>query len=149
MSLEKNDTKKEISPIKAINPALPGLLAGIALYGIVCQVGVFFVTDKISYSIGLWIGVLIAGFMAFHMALSLNTAVDMDEKGAQAAATRHNIIRYVVVVVVFAILMVTRLGNPLAAFLGVMGLKISAYLQPLINRVSKTKEDTLKQEKIE
>ena len=119
--------------LRKINTALPGLLFGIILFGALCQIaGLFFAADKADYSIGLWIGVLTAIFMAFHMAVTLNATVERDVKGAQAAATRQNIIRYLVVVVVFAILMVTRIGNPLAAFAGVMGLKVSAYVQPML-----------------
>ena len=118
--------------LKEINAALPGLLLGIILFGVLCQItGLFFVSDKAGYSIGIWIGVLTAVFMAFHMAISLNLAVERDVKGAQAVATRQNIIRYLVVVIILGSLMVTRIGSPLAAFAGVMGLKISAYLQPL------------------
>lgn len=121
-----------INRIKKINTALPGLLFGILLVGILCQaVGIFLVEDKADYSVGLWIGVLTAIFMAFHMAVTLNSAVERDVKGAQAVATRQNIIRYLVVVIILGSLMVTRIGSPLAAFAGVMGLKISAYLQPL------------------
>lgn len=124
--------------LRKINTALPGLIAGILLFGILCQVLVIFlVEDKTGYSIGLWVGVLTAIFMAFHMAVTLNTVVERDEKGAQAAATRQNIIRYMIVVIILGILMLTKLGNPLAAFAGVMGLKISAYLQPLFARLSR------------
>ena len=123
--------------LRKINTALPGLLFGIILFGILCQVLIFFVVeDKTGYSIGLWIGVLTAIFMAFHMAVTLNAAVERDVKGAQAAATRQNMIRYLVVVIIMGILMLTRIGNPLAAFAGVMGLKVSAYIQPLLTRLS-------------
>lgn len=123
--------------LRKINTALPGLLCGIILFGILCQVLVFFlVEDKTGYSIGLWAGVLTAIFMAFHMAVTLNTAVERDVKGAQASATRQNIIRYFIVVVILGILMLTEVGNPLAAFAGVMGLKVSAYMQPLFARLS-------------
>ncbi len=123
--------------LRKINTALPGLLLGIILFGILCQVVVFFlVEDKTGYSVGLWVGVFTAIFMAFHMAVTLNTAVERDVKGAQASATRQNIIRYFIVVVILGILMLTKVGNPLAAFAGVMGLKVSAYLQPLLARLS-------------
>jgi len=123
--------------LRKINTALPGLLLGIILFGILCQVAVFFlVEDKTGYSVGLWVGVFTAIFMAFHMAVTLNTAVERDVKGAQASATRQNIIRYFIVVVILGILMLTKVGNPLAAFAGVMGLKVSAYLQLLLARLS-------------
>jgi len=123
--------------LRKINTALPGLLLGIILFGILCQVLVFFlVEDKTGYSIGLWVGVFTAVFMAFHMAVTLNTAVERDVKGAQASATRQNIFRYFIVVVILGILMLTEVGNPLAAFAGVMGFKGSSYMQPLFARLS-------------
>ena len=55
--------------LKRINDALPGLVFGIVFYGIVVQlIGVWFVTDKISYSIGLWYGIAIAVGMAVNIA---------------------------------------------------------------------------------
>ncbi len=123
--------------LRKINTALPGLLFGIVLFGILCQVVIcFLVEDKTGCSIGLWIGVCTAIFMAFHMAVTLNAAVERDVKGAQAQATRQNIIRYLVVVIILGILVLTKAGNPLAAFAGVMGLKVSAYVQPLFVRLS-------------
>ena len=127
-----------IDRIKKINTALPGLLFGIILFGMLCQIaGIFLVEDKAGYSVGLWIGVLTAIFMAFHMAVTLNSAVERDVKGAQAVATRQNIIRYFIVVIILGILMITRIGNPLAAFAGIMGLKVSAYVQPLFAKLSR------------
>lgn len=130
-----------IKKISSINSALPGLLLGIVLFGAVSQlVGIFLVTEKANYSIGLWIGVLTAIFMAFHMAFSLNSAVDRDVKGAQAVATRQNIIRYLIVVLILGILMMTNIGNPIAAFVGIMGLKVSAYLQPIFQKLSQKRK---------
>lgn len=126
-----------ISRLKEINNALPGLLFGIVLFGIICQVaGLFLVSDRADFSRGLWIGVLTAIFMSFHMAISLNSVVERNVKEAQAAATRNNIIRYIAVVTVLGILMITGIGNPLAAFVGIMGLKLSAYAQPLFTKLS-------------
>ena len=135
------DLKSKFSVIKEINSALPGLLLGIILFGTICQVIIFLLAeDKAGYSIGLWMGIITAVFMAIHMALSLNVTVEMDEKGAQTAATRHNLIRYAIVVIIMGIIMVTEIGNPLTAFLGVMGLKASAYLQPLFKKLSRKNE---------
>lgn len=122
--------------LRKINTALPGLLLGIILFGVLCQIaGFFFTGDKADYSIGLWIGVLTAIFMAFHMAVTLNSVVERNVKGAQAAAIVQNIIRYLIAVIVIAILAVTGIGSPLSAFAGIMGLKISAYLQPFLAKL--------------
>lgn len=127
---------KLISKIRSLNDALPGLILGIILFGCVCELlGVFFVDDKANYSIGLWIGVLTAVMMSVHMAYTLNFAVERSEKDASNYATRQNLLRYFLVVVILGILMLTRVGNPLAAFAGIMGIKVSAYLQPAWNKL--------------
>ena len=51
---------------------------------------------------------------------------------AQKYVTSKNLLRYAVVLVVFAVLMLTHFADPLAAFAGLMGMKASAYLQPFI-----------------
>ena len=56
--------------LKRLNEALPGLVIGILLYGGILQVtGIWFVTDKIRYSSGLWIGIACAVGMAIHLAM--------------------------------------------------------------------------------
>ena len=75
--------------LKKINTALPGLLFGMILFGIICQAaGFFLVEDKADYSKGLWIGVLTGIFMAFHMAISINSAVERDVKGGAGGSDK-------------------------------------------------------------
>ena len=61
---------------------------------------------------------------------------------AQAAVARHSIIRYLAVILVLGVLMITEVGNPIAAFVGIIGLKVSAYIQPLFAKLSHRKEKT-------
>lgn len=121
--------------LKRINEGLPGLIAGILLYGIVIQfTGIWFIEDKAAYSIGLWYGIAIAIGMAIHMAYVIYDAVTFDgEYRAKIRVTAKAIIRYLAVVILFGILSYFNLGNLFTAFIGVMGLKVSAYLQPLLN----------------
>ena len=121
--------------LKRINEGLPGLIAGILLYGIVIQLtGIWFIEDKAAYSIGLWYGIAIAIGMAIHMAYVIYDAVTFDgEYRAKTRVTAKAIFRYIAVVILFGILSYFNLGNLFTAFIGVMGLKVSAYLQPLLN----------------
>ena len=78
--------------LKRINDALPGLVFGIVFYGIVVQlIGVWFVTDKISYSIGLWYGIAIAVGMHDNNATEIFDAtakfVQKDAKPRNVAKT--------------------------------------------------------------
>ena len=52
--------------------------------------------------------------------------------GCLCELVSKNLLRYAVVLVVFAVLMLTHFADPLAAFAGLMGMKASAYLQPFI-----------------
>lgn len=122
--------------LKRLNDALPGLVLGIIFYGIAIElVGVWFVSDKLRFTSGLMIGIVTAISMAIHMAVVLLDAVDF--AGAEKAKRRiiaKSILRYVVVVVIFLVMMIFHLGSLFSAFLGVMGLKASAYMQPLMHK---------------
>jgi vacuolar-type H+-ATPase subunit I/STV1 len=118
--------------LKRINDALPGLVFGIVFYGIVVQlIGVWFVTDKISYSIGLWYGIAIAVGIAVNIA-----TVIYGQKDANRRIVAKSLLRYIVVAVLLFILGLFNFGNLIMAFVGMLGLKISAYLQPLFMKVT-------------
>lgn len=119
-----------------MNETLRELLIGILLWGIVWQAaGVWFVPDKAACSLGLWLGVVTAEICAVHMYRSLDRALDLSEKDAQKYMMSRSMMRYGLIIVVLLILMVTGIGNPLTGFLGVMGLKAAAYLQPLLHKL--------------
>lgn len=74
------------------------------------------------------------------MAINLATVIfDSVTMGDTAHATRRivtkSILRYVVVVILFVLFGYFQWGNLIAAFLGLLGLKIGAYLQPLWEKV--------------
>lgn len=122
--------------LNGLSDVLPDLLIGILLYGVVCEaVGLIFVKDRLFYSIGLLIGILCAMGMAVHMAWSLNMALDLGESGAVKKMQLHNLLRYGIVVVVIFVLWLSGIGNPVVAFLGIMGLKVAAYLQPFTHKL--------------
>ena len=123
--------------LKRINPSLPGLVAGIIIYGLIIQLaGVWFVEDKIGYTIGLWYGVAIAVGMGINLAMVIYDAVTFDGEGnANKRVVAKSLLRYIVVAVLFFILGYFEFGNLFTAILGVFGLKISAYMQPLLNKL--------------
>lgn len=123
--------------LRRINPVLPQLIVGILLYGIVIQLtGMWFVNDKPAYTLGLWIGVALAIGMAINMAIGILDAVDgMATTGRTVRTGFWSVLRYVVVVGVFVAAWYFELANPLIMFLGLMGLKVSAYLQPMFYKI--------------
>ena len=116
--------------LRRINDALPGLVLGIIVYGVIVELaGVWFVTDKVRYTTGLLIGISLACGMAVNIATVLRDAVELyGEDNAKKKIVA-------VVVIVFFVMMKWNLGNLITAFIGVLGLKVSAYLQPFTHRV--------------
>lgn len=122
--------------LKRINPVLPELILELILYGLIIQfTGVWFVEDKLRYSTGLWIGIIAAVLMAINMAVViLDTVESMAEKRASRKSALFSAIRYILVVAAFAVTGIFHLGNLITMFLGVMGLKVAAYLQPFTHK---------------
>ena len=111
------------------------LLCGILVYGVIGQLVILcFLHDKIWLSIGWWIGVLTAVLSAYHMWWGLDRALDLGEKDAVKLITSYNLLRYAAIVIIMGIVMLTEIGNPLAAEFGVFGLKAGAYMQPFIHK---------------
>lgn len=123
--------------LRRLNDALPELILGIVVYGVLAElIGVWFVTDKVRYSTGLLIGITLAVGMAVHIAVVIRDAVELyGERGAGNKVIGKSVLRYVVVVIVFFVMMKFRLGSLFSAFIGVLGLKIAAYLQPFTHKV--------------
>ena len=114
---------------------LAALLTGIVLSGILFElIGLIFVKDKISHSLGMLIGILIALGMATHMAYSLNNALDWDEEHAKRAIWKSYMLRYASVAVCMGLVAYFRIGDIISCFIGIMSLKAAAYLQPYLHK---------------
>ena len=118
-----------------INRTLLEMYLGIVFVGIVCQTaGAFIVSDQMYYAKSLWFGILLAMVSATHMYRSLDRALDY-ENNAQKMIFRDYIIRYVLIVVILLIIMVTEIMNPLIVFMGYMSLKVTAFIQPITHKL--------------
>ena len=99
----------------------------------------------VKYILGLLIGMLLAEAAAVHMYTSLCRNMDMNagrENAANTYSVKSSMIRYAVILVVFLVVCLTDFAYPLAVFLGIMGLKAGAYLQPYTRKyLFKKKEE--------
>ncbi len=121
---------------KKIDPTLFELCLGIVLYGIVFQLVLLFFFREFSYSAGLWIGIILAVAGSIHMWWSLNRGLDQAARGAARTVGANSLIRYFVLVVIMIGLIYTDFANPIFAFCGYMGMKVSAYMNPWMRRIS-------------
>ena len=117
---------------------LEELLLGIVIFCLLSQIVLLILfPDKAGYhAAGLWIGAVMALAGAIHIAWSLNVSLDLGSEGAMKKMRIYAMIRYGVAVVVMGALMILNVANPLTAFLGLMGLKAGAYMQPVLHKAA-------------
>ena len=120
---------------RKIDPTLFDLCLGILLYGIVFQLVLLIFSREPAYSLGLWIGDVLAVAGAIHMWWSLDRGMDQVAKQAAKTISVNNLVRYFVLVVVMFVLIYTDFANPIFMFCGYMGMKISAYLNPWLCKI--------------
>ena len=112
------------------------MIIGILFFGVLVQItGLIFFREKVSYAIGLWIGVVIAIATAVHMAYTMEKVVDAGEGKASAKLRTYAVLRYLVIILAVLAVYYFKIGNPLSCFAGIMGLKIGAYMQPLTHKI--------------
>ncbi len=121
--------------LKRLDPTVRDLLIGALLYGIIVEIaGLILVENRLNYTLGILVGYISVVFLICHMYLTLEKALDMDHDAATKYGLRNSILRYVIM---FAILVVAILApqiSVIAVIIMIFGMKISAFLQPLINK---------------
>ncbi len=131
---------------ESMDRTLKELMTGILLFGLVCLVaGVWFVPSPLKYIWGILTGLVLALSAAWHMHWSICRNMDLNagnDSAANAYAVKNSMIRYGVILVVFLAVCLTDFAYPLAVFLGIMGLKAGAYLQPFTHKYLLKNEDT-------
>lgn len=81
------------------------------------------------------IGLAAAVGMGIHLKRSIEDALDYGEEGAVKHMRKTYAFRYAMVALVFGVTVYFEIGHPLMLLVGIMGLKIGAYLQPVTHKV--------------
>lgn len=126
--------------LKKINPVLIDLITGCLLYGIVGVALIIFVVPHFyeggigKLVLGLVIGVILMMVLAVHMSIAVEHSLMLGEDGA----TKHNLkmfsVRILLVLAVFGMVYFTGIGNPITLVVGMLSLKVAAYLQPFTHK---------------
>lgn len=121
--------------LKRLDPTVRDLLTGALLYGIIVEIiGMILVENRLSYSLGILVGYICVVFMVCHMYLTLEKALDMDPDSASKFSTRNNILRYVILVIILMLVAWLPKVSVIAVIIMIFGMKISAFLQPVISK---------------
>lgn len=137
-----------IRMLRRLNEVLPDLVVLILGYGVLTElVGLIFVTDRFRYTAGIAIGTGLAICMAIHMAIVIEDSLSVQDKKGRFLVSLKGILRYAVVAAVVFVAVYFDIANILAIFIGIMGLKAAAYLQPKYHGLMTHITDKRKKEK--
>lgn len=115
---------------------LTELIVGIIFLGAVAQIIILIAFQNDLYNAaGLWSGIVIGIGMAVHMKHSIEDALDLGEEGAPKHIRKTYAFRMTVVIIAMGCVLYFDFGNPLTLLVGLIALKISAYLQPYMHKL--------------
>ncbi|MCR5502191.1 MAG: ATP synthase subunit I [Lachnospiraceae bacterium] len=126
----------------AIDRTLFELWCGILAYGILALIiigtGLFIFRpeDPISYPAGLLIGILCALVYAWHLWKSIDGALGLDTEAATKKMRLNYILRYTAALLVLALSALSGRISVLTVFAGIIGVKIGAYLNRPMKKIS-------------
>lgn len=119
------------------NPMLPDLILGNVFFLLLGEI-IFFVIFGLNFKVllGFLVGAIFSIGMVIHMAVSIDESVRMDENSALKYTRKHYIIRVIVLIALFFVAWFTNIVDIAAMMFGILILKLSAYVQPITNRLT-------------
>ena len=121
---------------RELNAVLGEMYLALLAYGIILQFSVvWFLADRWAYSLGLWLGIIVAAAYIAHMWWSIEQCLYMMKKQAASRARLYTLSRFLVVAAVLIMATYVDYFQLLAVFIGIMGVKASALLQPQVRKI--------------
>lgn len=128
--------KKERNSLFNRVPMLADLLLGEIIYFVLGEIIILLVApDKWGFFFGFLIGTLLAIGILIHMTLSVEDSVSMYEEEAFKHTRKNHVLRILIVLIVFFLIIFLDIANILAVLIGVMSLKVAAYIQPITHKL--------------
>lgn len=136
---------------RKINPTMVSLIVLELIYGLLGLTiisvlhFIFGVAEKIFGDkyiyiiIGYLIGILISMVLVVLMARTVENMLSIGDSGAVKEGVIGALVRAIIVIAVIVLLLVTHIGNVFAMLIGLFGLKLSAYIQPIADKYIKKK----------
>ena len=131
---ERKDWENDLDESKL---TLYEIVGGICAFSILeLIIGLFFANRIIQFVIGMVIGTAVAIILVKHMYRTLDRAIDAGEQGAEKIVRNGALLRiFGIFTVFFLAVYLHRYINVYAMFISVFNLKLSAYIQPLANKL--------------
>ena len=126
---------KRLMIILKENETLHEMMIGIVSVNAILALAALFVKNRRAALLAVLIGCIVAVVFVIHMAVTLDDALCLDEKGAASVMRKQMMIRYVFVCACFAAAVYFKIADPIFLTLSVITIKAGAYLQPTIHKI--------------
>lgn len=122
--------------IKRISDIVKEMVIGIAAVTLVILlIGLIFIPQRLDFAIGLLGGMIMAVIMVCSMHRSIGRAMERDKTGATFVCVGGYIFRTVLLIGGLIGTYYIGIWSLAGFFLGVMSMKIAAYLQPYVKKI--------------
>lgn len=112
---------------------LVGIVGNTLVIGII---GLMIAPNKSAFALGAFLGGITSVFILMLLYRSLERALSMESKEAEKYSVRAAIIRLVLMCIPLVLsILFPNMFNVLGVFFGLMGLKVSAFLQPVMHKM--------------
>lgn len=120
------------------NITLYELWIGIGLWTVlIFATGIFWTGNKTVFTCSLLLGAVTAMVIAGNMASSIRRLLNSGSNGSNKSLQISSILRYVIVGIVLVVACLSPYGDPIWTFVGTMTLKLSAYVHPIIRKITR------------
>jgi energy-converting hydrogenase Eha subunit A len=134
-SVNWSDSQK--SPLQTIKE----LYIGIAIYGGFFMIlGMIFMRPRWIYALALIAGLIGAAVLAYNMYVNLDKALDMDSDKARSHTTTHAFLRLFMAAGMMVIGIMIHWSAFVGVTVGLLGLKVSAFMNPMIRKFMERRE---------
>lgn len=117
---------------------LPEMIVGIIVINAILAIPVAIFLDGVVYNLlGLLYGVIVAIAMSAHMWNSVERALELNESDARRHMVKSYMLRTFIAIAVVIFVAILGVGNYFLTFIGILSLKVSAYIQPLTHKFFK------------
>ncbi len=117
------------------------MMIGIVAVNLLLAVISLFFANRRQGLTAVAIGCMAALIYVIHMAVTVDDALCLDEKGAATEMRKQMIIRYLFVCAVFILSIYFGIANPVFLTISLITVKAGAYLQPFVHKMINRRKD--------
>jgi hypothetical protein len=136
-----DNSVSRIDSVKAPLQTIKELYIGLVIYGSFFMIlGMIFMSPRWMYALALITGIIGAAGLIYDMYVNLDKALDMDSDKARSHTTTHSFLRLFAAAGLMAIGIVIHWSAFVGVTVGLLGIKVSAFMNPWIRRLLEKRE---------